>query len=308
MPKRFEIQSKHILIGSICVAVAAVSWSVVRSNGSNSPITASNSEATGKNIEQSIAALEQKLAQNPNDADGWRMLGWSRFNIGDYAKAAEAYRNATRIAPDNGDYWSSLGESLVQESTGPFGQEAVAAFRKALTIDPKDPRARYFLGVQKDLEGDSQGAINDWIALLNDTPKGAPWEQGVRDTIAKVAAEHKIDVSGRMVASAPPTPMPSSPATDAIPGPSASQLAQASSLPPSQQAEMVNEMVNGLERKLAADGRNEAGWLRLMRARMVMGQKDKAKQARDKALQIFSTDKGAVGRIKAASDTLGIPK
>lgn len=308
MPKRFEIQSKHILIGSICVAVAAVSWSVVRSNGSNSPITASNSEAPGKNIEQSIAALEQKLAQNPNDADGWRMLGWSRFNIGDYAKAAEAYRNATRIAPDNGDYWSSLGESLVQESTGPFGQEAVAAFRKALTIDPKDPRARYFLGVQKDLEGDSQGAINDWIALLNDTPKGAPWEQGVRDTIAKVAAEHKIDVSGRMVASAPPTPMPSSPATDAIPGPSASQLAQASSLPPSQQAEMVNEMVNGLERKLAADGRNEAGWLRLMRARMVMGQKDKAKQARDKALQIFSTDKGAVGRIKAASDTLGIPK
>jgi len=308
MPKRFEIQSKHILIGSICVAVAAVSWSVVRSNGSNSPITASNSEAPGKNIEQSIAALEQKLAQNPNDADGWRMLGWSRFNIGDYAKAAEAYRNATRIAPDNGDYWSSLGESLVQVSTGPFGQEAVAAFRKALTIDPKDPRARYFLGVQKDLEGDSQGAINDWIALLNDTPKGAPWEQGVRDTIAKVAAEHKIDVSGRMVASAPPTPMPSSPATDAIPGPSASQLAQASSLPPSQQAEMVNEMVNGLERKLAADGRNEAGWLRLMRARMVMGQKDKAKQARDKALQIFSTDKGAVGRIKAASDTLGIPK
>jgi cytochrome c-type biogenesis protein CcmH len=70
---------------------------------------------------------------------------------------------------------------------------------------------------------------------------------------------------------------------------------------------MVNEMVNGLERKLAADGRNEAGWLRLMRARMVMGQKDKAKQARDKALQIFSADKGAVGRIKAASDTLGIP-
>ena len=307
MPKRFEIQSKHILIGSICIAVAAVSWSVLRSNDANSPIAASESQAPGKNVEQSIAALEQKLAQNPNDADGWRMLGWSRFNIGDYAKAAEAYRNATRIAPDNGDYWSSLGESLVQDATGPFGQEAVAAFHKALSIDPKDPRARYFLGVQKDLEGDSQGAINDWIALLNDTPKGAPWEQGVRDTIAKVASEHKIDVSGRMAASAPTT-LPSSPATDAIPGPSASQLAQASALPPSQQATMVNEMVNGLERKLAADGRNEAGWLRLMRARMVMGQQDKAKQARDKALQIFSADKGAVGRIKAAADTLGIPK
>jgi cytochrome c-type biogenesis protein CcmH len=307
MPKRFEIQSKHILIGSICVAVAAVSWSVVRSNGENSPITASETQAPGKDVEQSIAALEQKLAQNPNDAEGWRMLGWSHFNIGDYAKAAEAYRNAAKIAPDRGDYWSSLGESLVQDATGPFEPEAVTAFRRALSIDPKDPRARYFLGVHKDLEGDSQGAINDWIALLNDTPKGAPWEQGVRDTITKVAAEHKIDVSGRMVASAPNT-LPSSPATDAIPGPSASQLAQASSLPPSQQATMVNEMVNGLERKLDTDGRNEAGWLRLMRARMVMGQNEKAKQARDKALQIFRADKAATGRIKAASDTLGIPK
>ncbi len=307
MPNRFEIQSKHILIGSICVAIAAVSWSIVGSNRSGIPTETGNSQSSGKDVDQSIAQLEQKLSENPNDAEGWRMLGWSLFNTGNYKKASEAYRNATRIDPAKGDYWSSLGESLVQDATGPFSQEAVSAFRKALSIDPKDPRARYFLGVQKDLEGDSQGAINDWISLLNDTPKGAPWEQGVRDTIAKVAAEHKIDISSRMVAPAAVT-MPSAPATEAIPGPSASQLAEASSLPPSQQAAMVNEMVNGLERKLAANGRNEAGWLRLMRARMVMGQKDKAKQARDKALQIFSGDKAAVGRIKAASDTLGIPQ
>jgi len=307
MPKRFEIQSKYILFGSIVLAISAISWSVYGSIEKNAPPEPMNSQIAPTGVDDSISKLEQKLADNPEDADGWRMLGWSRFNMGAYAKAAEAYRKATQLSPNNADYWSSLGESLVQDATGPFVDEAVAAFRRALAIDPQDPRARYFLGVQKDLIGDSKGAINDWIALLNDTPKGAPWEQGVRDTIEKVAREHKIDVSSRMVATAP-TRMPSSPATDAIPGPTASQLAQASSMPPSQQQAIVSQMVDGLERKLAADGNNEAGWLRLMRARMVMGQADKARKARDKALQIFQADKAAVARIKGAADTLAIPR
>ena len=55
-------------------------------------------------------------------------------------------------------------------------------------------------------------------------------------------------------------------------------------------------------------GKNEAGWLRLMRARMVMGQTDKARQARDKALQIFRADNAAIARINAAADTLAIPR
>jgi len=45
-----------------------------------------------------------------------------------------------------------------------------------------------------------------------------------------------------------------------------------------------------------------------MRARMVMGQTDKARQARDKALQIFRADNAAIARINAAADTLAIPR
>ncbi len=307
MPNRFEIRSKHILSGSIILAIMAVSWSIYRNGGSDPVAGDGNSQVAQADVDQSIANLEQKLAANPKDAEGWRMLGWSRFSRGDFRLAADAYRKATQLAPDNADYWASLGESLVQDASGPFDAEAVAAFRKALTIDAKDPRARYFLGVQKDLQGDSEGAINDWIALLNDTPKGAPWEQGVRDTITKVATEHKIDVSGRM-ASAGPKNLPASPATDAIPGPTSAQLAQASSIPPSQQQEMINQMVNGLERKLAADGRNEAGWLRLMRARMVLGQGDKARAAKQDALRNFAGDKAATARIEAAAQTLGVPR
>src|SRR3546814_14962798 len=60
--------------------------------------------------------------------------------------------------------------------------------------DLKEPRARYFLAVKKDLAGDHRGAIDDWFALLADTPQGAPWEPDLRRTIEQVGAIHQIEV------------------------------------------------------------------------------------------------------------------
>lgn len=46
---------------------------------------------------------------------------------------------------------------------------------------------------------------------------------------------------------------------------------------------MIRSMVDGLERKLAADGADLDGWLRLIRARGVLGEADKARQSYDTA-------------------------
>jgi cytochrome c-type biogenesis protein CcmH len=68
-------------------------------------------------VNSMIASLEGKLKQNPNDANGWRLLGWSQFETGDLMKAAQAYRRAAQIEPNNAENWSSLGEALQVAST-----------------------------------------------------------------------------------------------------------------------------------------------------------------------------------------------
>ena len=70
---------------------------------------------------------------------------------------------------------------------------ALEAFRKAAALDPKDPRARYFLAVEKDLAGDHEGALTAWLALLAETPPGAPWEADLERTIEQVGnvAQHR---------------------------------------------------------------------------------------------------------------------
>jgi hypothetical protein len=101
-------------------------------------------------------------------AKDWRVVGWAYAESGNAAEAASAYRKAAAIEPDNAENWSSLGEAL-QSASRSVVPEAAAAFRKALELDPRDPRARYFLAVQKDLGGDPKGAVEDWLALLKDT-------------------------------------------------------------------------------------------------------------------------------------------
>lgn len=258
-----------------------------------------------------IAVLEARLEEDPRDVSAWQELGFIRFERGDFAAAADAYREATRLDPDGAVLWSALGEALVMDSKrDPLPPEALAAFRKAVELDPADPRARYFLAVKRDLDGDHKGALGEWLDLLEDTPSGAPWESDLARTIEQVATINKIDVADRLerVQSARSVQAPAAPAgpfaaTDGIPGPSAAQVAAASSIPPGEQRQMAEGMVASLEGKLAANPDNVDGWIMLMRSRMTLGQPDRARKALDDAL---AANPGAAPRLRAQAEALGI--
>ena len=127
---------------------------------------------------------------------------------------------AADASPRNAVLWSSLGEALVMASEDdPMPPRALAAFKKAASLDPKDARARYFLAVNRDIGGDHKGAIDDWLALLAETPPGAPWEADLKRTIEQVGKINNIDVAPRIAAALSKRPAPAHPAFDAIPGP-----------------------------------------------------------------------------------------
>jgi cytochrome c-type biogenesis protein CcmH len=294
-----------ILIAAAIIALASAAVAILRSGGGESPEAAPHGsvkpdEPVGT-VEEKIAQLESRLKQEPNNAAGWRMLGWSYFETGDLMRSAGAYRRATSVEPNNAENWSSLGEAL-QTASQTVDKEAATAFERAIRIDPTDPRARYFLAVQKDLGGQHEAAIADWIALLKDTPPGAPWEADLRRTIQQVAQKQKIDVASRM-----PAPSQGSAATAAIPGPTGEQMAAASSIPPTQQSEMVRGMVDRLANRLKTSPKDADGWMRLMRARMVLGETDAAAAALRTGLAAFKGDAATQAKLNRAAEELGVP-
>lgn len=294
------------LIAAGLIAVASVGVAVLRSSGGDGRAEAGphgkvKPDQPVGDVDSMIARLEARLKQNPDNPADWRMLGWSYFETGDLMRSAAAYRRAAEVEPDKAENWSSLGEAL-QTASADVSPEAAAAFERALRLDPQDPRARYFLGVQKDLRGEHEAAVSDWIALLRDTPPGAPWEADLRRTIQQVADRQKIDLAGRM-----PAPSAGSIAAAAIPGPTREQMAAASSIPPSQQSEMVRGMVDRLASRLERNPRDAAGWIRLMRARMVLGETAAARAAHRSALAAFTGDASATAQLNQAARELGVP-
>lgn len=243
-----------------------------------------------------------ETAQEVPAAKDWRVVGWAYAEAGDAKASAAAYRRAAEIEPSNAENWSSLGEALQVASTT-VAPEAEAAFGRALAIDPSDARARYFLAVQKDLRGDHKAAVEQWLALLRDTPPGAPWQGDLQRTIAQTASKHKIKVPADALAS---TAAPV--ATAGIPGPSAEQLAAAASIPPSEQDEMVKGMVERLAARLARNPRDADGWIRLMRSRMVLNDADGAKAALVSAIGAFQGDTAAQDRLRSAAAQLGVER
>ncbi len=294
---------RYGLAAAALVAILTVALRYRRPAGegpSRDPAAAEGAHA----IAPMIAGLEAKLKADPGDVAGWRMLGQSYFALGRFAEAARAMARATALAPRSAADWSALGEALVYAHRNGVDADAAHAFERAVAIDPKDARARYFLGVRKDLAGDHRGAIEDWIALLRDAPAGAPWAQSVRTLVEQVATREKIDITGRLP---PPDDAPAgAAATDAIPGPSQAQLADAARLSPTEQDRMAHAMVDRLAARLAQDPHDLDGWARLMRARQVLGDRAGAMQAYASARRTFAGDAAGLAHLRDAADALGL--
>jgi cytochrome c-type biogenesis protein CcmH len=293
--------------GKIALAVAAtiLAFAVAHSiwkDRARAPDPAPAAASTHSNP-QSIEALAAFARAHPQDVAAWTALGTATFEEGRFEDASDAYDKAIRIRPATAALWSALGEARVMASKrDPLPAEAVAAFQKAVSLDPKDARARYFLAVKKDIAGNHAGAIDDWLQLLAETPGDAPWRRDLVRTIEQVGKINRIDVAARIAAAEIRSPAPPL-AARAIPGPSAQDLQAAAAIPPGEQRAMAEAMVARLETRLKSGPANVDGWIKLMRSRMTLGQRDKAAAALRDAV---AANPGKAELLRQQADVLGV--
>ncbi len=254
-----------------------------------------------------IESLKASAEADPDNPGAWQELGFAYYETEQFGDAVKAYDRAIALDSENAVLWSAKGEArLMMSQTLEMPADAVEAFRKALELDPTDARGRYYMAVRKDLAGDHQGAIDDWAALLKDTPPGAPWEDNVRLTIEQVGKINKIDVSDEIARAEEGRPKaPQLTAGNAIPGPSKEQIAAASAIAPGEQRNMAEGMVESLDAKLRANPANPDGWVMLMRSRMTLGQPEKAKQALADAV---AGNPDQAERLRREAAALGVPE
>jgi cytochrome c-type biogenesis protein CcmH len=226
-----------------------------------------------------LPLLEARMRATPRDPRGWRLLGMIYSRLGRFGDAADAYGRAAELAPREPSDLSSQGEALVQAANGVVTPGARTLFANVLALDPSDPRARFFLAMAKDEDGDHTGAMADWIALIKSAPPDAPWLADVSGFVRNLAAERGVDLTAQF-------------------GPHA---------PPAGQAAMIRGMVDRLAAQLKAQPRDADGWVRLMRSRIVLGEPTAASAALRDGLAAFSDSARIQTRLRDAAKAMGVP-
>lgn len=238
-------------------------------------------QAPGRpDIQKMVAGLEARLQANPNDLEGWLMLGRSKGVLGRPQESVEAYRKAAAVAPEDPRALGALAEALVTAAQGVVTPEAKGLFERVTAQDPQDPRPDFYLGWADAQAGDFHAALERWRRLLAATPADAPWRPRVVDAIREAAGELELDPDS--VLAQIPTP----PAAAQPPGPAAEDVARAEAMSPEERQAFIRGMVEKLQARMDADGSDPEGWLRLAQARLVLGETDRARATFEKAVSL----------------------
>ena len=153
-----------------------------------------------------VTSLAARLADEPDDLNGWKMLGRSYMSLGNYANAADAFQKAVELESSrNAQTLVDLGSAILSgnSSEGVTGRSA-ALFESALALEPNNPQALFYGGIGAINRGDKELAASRWEKLLGLNP---PEEiQGVlRQRIAEWKGE-AAPMAAAAPAAAPATP------------------------------------------------------------------------------------------------------
>jgi cytochrome c-type biogenesis protein CcmH len=229
-----------------------------------------------------IALVEKRVEEKPKEVTSWQFLASNYLNTGRFGDAAVALDRIIALEGPSAERYASLGEALVFENRGLMTATSVAAIREALKLDPKHPKARYYTALGLAQDGKREDARAAFTALLADSPANAPWRSAVESQIANLA--------------------PSAVAPEI----SDEQMQAGQDMAPEERMAMIRGMVDGLDAKLKANPQDVEGWLRVIRARTVLNENEKAVSALATARLTFAGKPDETKLIDALAQELNL--
>jgi cytochrome c-type biogenesis protein CcmH len=118
-------------------------------------------------MDELIASLQQRMAENPNDSEGWLILGRSLKTMKRFSESETALANANRLTPNDPLLMIELAESnMFASGKAQITPEARQLIETALAIDPKIQKGLWMMGMAYSQDDDDATAITYWKNLL----------------------------------------------------------------------------------------------------------------------------------------------
>jgi len=201
------------IIAVAVVVIVAISAGLYHSQGK--PDTPSGGSDLPE-INDLLVDLAQRLDKNPDNLEGWKMLGRSYMSVSNFEGAINAFEHA--IVLDGGEdavTLVALGESLLAGSGGGIEGRIASLFENALAIDENNSQALFYGGIGAFNRDDPELAASRWEKLLSLNPPAeiegilrqrvAEWRG---ETVAAMPADHPSVTPPPEPAPLPPVDQP----------------------------------------------------------------------------------------------------
>lgn len=238
-------------------------------------------------VSELVRRVEQRLADHPNDGQGWDVIAPVYTRMQRFDEAAAAYARAAALLGENPQRLSGFAEATVMANNGIVTEPARLAYEKLAKLVPDRIEPRFWLALAKEQDGRLKEAASDYRALLEGATGDAPWRAMVVERLVAVDPT-----------AAPPAPVQR--------GPSAADAEAAAKMSPEDRARMIEGMVASLAERLKTQPKDVEGWVRLVRAYAVLGDRAKATAALGDARRNLAGDPAALGKLDDVEKALGL--
>jgi cytochrome c-type biogenesis protein CcmH len=169
----------------------------------NATITEQHGQATGEqpqSFESMVESLAQKLEQDPDNLEGWFLLGRSLMSLGRYSEAMQAFEvvNSKLPEPQPG-VLLALANAVAMSQEGRLEGRPAALVQQALVLDPQSTTALWLAGMAAEEAGQLESALRYWEQaepLLADEPENlAELRDMMRAVAEKLGRTPASDVS-----------------------------------------------------------------------------------------------------------------
>ncbi|HEY6512949.1 MAG TPA: tetratricopeptide repeat protein, partial [Burkholderiaceae bacterium] len=129
-----------------------------------------SSRITAAQIEAMVEKLATRLKEQPNDVEGWTMLGRSYAVLGRHEPASAAFKQALALKPDDPALLTDYADTLAASSGGNLEGEPSRLLARALQVDPNNQKALSLAGYAAFNRKDYPLALRHWEKLAQLAP------------------------------------------------------------------------------------------------------------------------------------------
>ena len=140
---------------------------------------------TAQQVEALVEQLAARMTQNPDDAEGWMLLGRTYSTLGRFDQAAQAYSNAVARVPRDAQLLADYADVLAMAQGRRLQGEPEKIVARALEADPDNLKAHALAGSAAFEKQDYTGAVTHWERMLPLAPQDSDTIRSIRESIAE---------------------------------------------------------------------------------------------------------------------------